>query len=696
MPKYFSWKKIMTGALAFTIITGSAVPVLTSNPTIAEAATTGITPFVDVPAGLYAEKHIYRLSLQNIVKGYVNKTTGVYTFQYNNTISQQEAVIMAIRFAGLDSKRNTTDMIFFDEKFIVKEDYKSYIELAFQEGILDRELEYKLAAADTTTQWGVKAASREWVTKLIIKAIGAESKAKELANTATAFTDNSKIDSSYLGYVNAAVDLGLIKGLTATTFGPTAPINRASFATILSRAQKDYPIEVEGQHYGILTGITDKSITVYENNKETTYNTDATTGYYETDSDYAIDRSNLIQYGKVAVLVVDGVAKFIESQGKDKYVESFTAPIGRVNTADKVIYIWVDNKPVAISYNDDVKFLNAAGETITVATLKENDTVTILRDTFRENATPISITLTGSESKSTTISGTFYNSDSKSITVKTDNGLVSKFLSEKVAVSIPFVTNATLADLISNADVVTITMNEKDEVTRLVVSERNMKTMYAPTIINFDASKKLITVLNSEGNTAEALFLQDGTRYMMDGVLVEYKHIQSIIDSWENIVIRYADQNGKKVVVYYDLVSEYEGELVELNDTDKLVTFKLPDGTKIKMDYTDAGIESLTDTKTNFLNMKVGTKLTFELSSSESKVISFNLHETQQLTVQAITQLTKEVKFKDSKNNTYSVLFEEASFEFADGSAATIKDLAVGKTVNVTFAGSSIKTVTIQ
>ncbi|HIW33408.1 MAG TPA: S-layer homology domain-containing protein [Candidatus Paenibacillus intestinavium] len=704
MPKHISWKKIMSGAIAFTLIAGSAVPVLTANPIAVEAATTtaaGITPFVDIPAGLYAEKHIYRLSLQQIVKGYQDKKTGTFTFQYNNTISQEEAVIMAIRFAGLVNELNTTDMIIFDEKFVVKEDYKPYIALAFEKGLLDRELEYELAAADTVNKWGSKAASREWVTKLVIKALGSQQKADELANRATAFTDNNKIDSKYIGYVNAAVELGLIKGLTATTFGPASPINRASFATILSRAQKDFPLEVEGQHYGILTAITDKSITIYENDVETTYATDATTGYYETDNDFAIDRKDLTQYGEVAVFVSGGNAKFIEAQGKETYVKSETFTVGRVNTADKTIYVWVDNKPAEIKYNDNVKILNAKGEAIAVTAIKENDSITVLRDTFRENSvpntiTPISITLNESAREASTVTGILDNSNSKSITINTGKGLVSKFLATKVAVTIPSVNNASITDLIKEVDQVTITMNDKDEVISIVVTERNLKTMHSPSIVYFDDEKQLIMVTDTNGDNAQAIYLTANTRYTMDGVTVDYKTVNSIVDSWSNIVLRYAEQNSKKVVIQYDLVSKYEGEIVLLNEADKMVTFSLADGSIVKMDYTGASIDSLTNTSTNFSNIKVGTKLTLGLSTSELKVTSFDLHETIQLTVQSVTQSIKEIKFKDSKNNTYFALFDEVKVVKADGSAATFNEIVTGKTVSVMFAGNQISTITIQ
>lgn len=691
-----TWKKLMTGAIAFTLVTGSAVPVLTANSSIAVAATAGITPFVDVPAGLYAEKHIYRLSLQQIVKGYENKETGTFTFQYNNTISQQEAVIMAIRFAGLESKLNTTDVIVFDENFDVKSDYKPYVELAFEEGLLDRELEYQLAAADTTTEWGTKAASREWVTKLVIKALGAESKAQEMASIATSFADNSNIDSKYLGYVNAAVDLGLIKGLTATTFGPTSPINRASFTTILSRAQKDFPLEVSGQHYGIVTAIGEDSVTLYENGKETTYSTDASTGYYETDNDFAIDRSKLVLYGEAALFAINGTAKFVEAQGNEIFVETINTEVGRVNTTDKTIYVWIDNKPVEIKYDDTVKFVDSSGKTISVSDLKEKDQISILRGTFSESQLPISITLVTSANQSSTYTGKLYSVDSRTITISTDKGYVTKSLAKGYTISIPSIGNAAIKDLVADVDSVTLSANSNDEITSIVVSERNMKTMLQPSIVNFDESKKLITVLNNDGNKAEALFLSDGTRYLMDGKLVTYDVVKSILPSWQNVIVRYSDQGEKNTVIYYDLVSEYTGEVVSINTADREVSFKVEDGSILKMDYFNANVQSLTETSKSYSAVKPGVTMTFALSANENEISTFLLHEKKTLTVSSVSATVKEIGFKDDKNNSYSVLIEEADVKLANGNAATIEDIKSGFKAEVTFAGGFIKEVKLQ
>lgn len=697
-----TWKKIMTGALAFTLVSGVALPVLSNQTPIVQAAETtaaaGITPFTDVPAGLYAEKHIYRLSLQQIVRGYENKTTGEFTFKYNNTISQEEAVIMALRFAGLESKVDSGQLVFFQEDFYVKEDYKPYIELAFEEGLLNREQEYAIAAADPETKWGSKSATREWVTKLVINAIGAQQKAQELGSVQSAFEDKAEIDNKYLGYVNAAVELGLVKGVTDKKFAPKSPINRASFATILSRAQKDYPIAASGQHYGVVTAMTDSSITVYENGAEATYSIDKSTGFYSSDSDFAVEKARFKLYTDVALIEVNGQAKFIETLSSTPYVKETVAPIGKVNTADKIIYIWVNDNPMPIPYDDTVNIQDSTGKKLTIADLKEDSNIKVVRDTFRTTPKVISIeVITEGAQATTTIAGTYvsFASSNNMITIKTDKGLVSKYTIKTPTINIPYVKNARLENLIANADVVTLTMNAKDEVIDISVAQSDFKAMYLPTIVNYDSVKGLITVMDATGLKAEALFLGDSTRYLMDGMLVDRKVIGSDPVKWKGLLLRYVETNGKKQVVYFDMLSEVEVLVKSMNYFDEIVDLQLPDGTIAPLSYKGATVESLTKPDAHFLDVKEGTSLTVDLSSKDGSVTKFRLYEVQSMTISSISTQTREVTFK-LDNKTYSVLYDEAQFVDASGKQIAFSELKVNKNMIVGFSGNRIVRAILQ
>lgn len=694
-----TWKKIMTGALAFTLVSGVALPVLTKQTPIVQAAeATGITPFKDVPAGLYAEKHIYRLSLQQIVKGYENKATGEFTFKYNNTISQEEAVIMAIRFAGLESEVNKNQLIVFQDGFYVKEDYKPYIELAFEKGLLNREEEYAAAAAKPEEKWGAKPASREWVTKLIINTIGEEDKAQQLATAQSAFEDKAEIDSSYLGYVNAAVELGLIKGYTETKFAPKSPINRASFATILSRAQKDFPIEAAGQHYGIVTALTANSITVYEDGVEKTYSIDASTGFYSSDSDFAVEKSRIELYTEVAVIELNDQAKFIETQGSTRYIEETTAPVGRINTNEKIIYIWVNDNPVAVPYDDSIIVRDSAGNQLAITNLREDSRIKIIRDTFRATPKVISIELiTEGEQATSTVTGTYvsYITSNNMITIKTDSGLVSKYLSKAPTVTIPYVKHATLDQLIANADKVVLTMNGKDEVIDISVPSVDLKTLYLPSIVSYDPAKQLVTVLDASGLKAEALFLTDATRYMINGVLVNRNHLSMNPLEWKGLTLRYVEADGKKNIVYFDMMSEVDGLVTDVNYFDEIVELQLADGTLTQLNYKGATFESLTKSNLTPLDLKKGVNVTADLSSKDGSVVNFRFYETHQATISAISTATKQVTFK-LDNKTYSVLYDEAQFVDASGKTIAFTELKTNKTMIVGFSGNRIVRAIMQ
>src|SRR5690606_16978268 len=106
------------------------------------------------------------------------------------------------------------------------------------------------------------------------------------------------------------------------------------------------------QHYGIITELTDNTITIYEDGIETKYNIDASTALYFTGNDQIIMKDQLILYGQVSLIAQNGTAKFIEMLGNEQYVEELTAPLGIVNETAKIIYVYIDNTPEAIPYND--------------------------------------------------------------------------------------------------------------------------------------------------------------------------------------------------------------------------------------------------------------------------------------------------------------------------------------------------------
>ena len=250
MPLNTKWTRILSSFVIFSLLASLSVWDHTAS------ASTTATVFSDVPAGHWAEKHIAKLALQGIVKG----NNGL--FKPNDNITQQEAVTLAIRFIGKENEVNSTEAV-FPASFKVGNYFKPYIVLAFKEGLLDLNTEFELAETNTATTWGEQKASREWITKLIIKAIGQQKLSDELASSTIAFKDGANVGTGYMGYVNAAVQLQLVKGVTADKFDPKGFATRAALATIFSRAESQYPVTYTGQMNAVLSSVNNSAIKVY-------------------------------------------------------------------------------------------------------------------------------------------------------------------------------------------------------------------------------------------------------------------------------------------------------------------------------------------------------------------------------------------------------------------------------------------------
>ncbi|MBR2568383.1 MAG: S-layer homology domain-containing protein, partial [Paenibacillus sp.] len=219
----------VTSALLAMTMTVSAVPAVLAAPAehaevTASAAEGTYSPvFSDVKLGHWAEKHIHKLAALGILKGNNGK------FRPADDITQQEAIALAIRYMGLENELNESGNAALPEDFKVGNYFKSYTVLAFQKGLLNSEEELK--NLDPKKPWGDQKASREWITKILVRAVGKESDAKQVMTMPTSFADNSKISSSNLGYVNVAVELGLTTGADKNRFDPQGKVTRAQIAT---------------------------------------------------------------------------------------------------------------------------------------------------------------------------------------------------------------------------------------------------------------------------------------------------------------------------------------------------------------------------------------------------------------------------------------------------------------------------------
>lgn len=204
--------------------------------------------FNDIKEAEWAASYIAKMKAKNVFQGFQDGT-----FRPNNQITRVEAIVTAVRLLGLENeakaKSPDTKLHFKDSQRIDKEFpwAKGYIIVALENGLFD--------ASEDMIQPD-KPASRVWVAGLLVKSLGLQSEALLKMTQIPNFTDANQIPAGSIGYINVAVEKGIVSGYPDGTFKPSKNVTRAEMAAMLDRTD-DGLLENAGavKVNGIITNI---------------------------------------------------------------------------------------------------------------------------------------------------------------------------------------------------------------------------------------------------------------------------------------------------------------------------------------------------------------------------------------------------------------------------------------------------------
>ncbi|MDR0270682.1 S-layer homology domain-containing protein [Paenibacillus sp.] len=407
---------VIVGMMAFG--PGAAVFADTAvNTTSQSVVANGL--FSDVKSGYWAEKHIYKLASQGILLG----NNGL--FRPNDSVTQQEAVTMAIRFAGLEDRINKDVAVALPPNMQVNNYYKPYAALAIQENLLDKTSEN--VAVKAKENWGERKASREWITEVLVRALGKESDAAALASKATTFADNSKISAGKRGFVNEALELGLTNGLEGNRFDPQGTVTRAQLATFFSRAESFTNVSYNNTVVGIVTGLSSNKLDLYVDGSIRPYTLDNSTMYFTSDSENKINFADLKPYTKVMIIGNPTKAAYVEVTDSKVQLESEDGTFQKLSPGN-ILWLETNNTFKQISYDAGTAFLDQNGSKIEPSTLVVGSKIQIQQETFTSDKKPVIIQVkSGVINKNGT--GTLQNLDvtAKALVIKTSSGDVESY-----------------------------------------------------------------------------------------------------------------------------------------------------------------------------------------------------------------------------------------------------------------------------
>lgn len=184
--------------------------------------------FNDIDEAQWASKHVMKMKAENIINGYEDGS-----FKPNKPVTRAEAVVLTLKAAGL---QNEIDSVVVDSTVLTFKDAKNIpawaqkaVALAVKKGFLENDPKVNFQPN--------KAASREWVVKLVAKSLGLQP-----VNINLPFSDADKISADTVGYVAAVVYKQLVSGFPDGSFQPNKPVTRAEFAVMLGLTTEEMPI----------------------------------------------------------------------------------------------------------------------------------------------------------------------------------------------------------------------------------------------------------------------------------------------------------------------------------------------------------------------------------------------------------------------------------------------------------------------
>ncbi|TDF99392.1 S-layer homology domain-containing protein [Paenibacillus piri] len=650
----------------------------TAPPGTASTSINTVSKFSDVSLQHWAIKHITKLAALGIIEGYEKNE-----YRPENPVSQQEVIVMAIRMMGLENEalKNKAETIL---PVTVDSFFKPYIAYAFEKNLIDIKEETDSAGASSKTAWGARPATREWVAKLVIRAINKQGLAQEKATTTTIFKDEKDMSGWAVGYVNAAVALNIVNGVDDNNFQPKGSVTRAQMATFLSRADKELTTRSDKVMIGYVMGLSNNKLTVQNDRGQSNeYTINSDTVIYNAKDDTRIPSSTLKETYEVYVVQSKGAAAYIELTSDQEKMEV---------TEGTLDQLFLDQMAISIMQSSGVKLKELApnvtatdkeGRGLSLGSIPKGSIIQLKRNQLIPNS-KISQIVVQQVPVSKTAEGKLVSiqKDQNTITfLEKTSGQNETFpLASVVPVKLP---DGTGADLNSLRVGDTLTYEVKtNQITGITVNKQSDVVTTVQGTLDFIKEDKKSLTINVAGKSLKAYFIAENAIVSIEGlanaglfdiVVGDEVSLELVNDKIVkiNVTNRSIKDMAFATLVNFDNDTKVLTGTYENGD---LFAYKLTDSTAIK----DGNrTYALADFATNFHK---GDKI--DLRVTKDKVITIKLTEQLEGTLTQVNTTTLEVSLRTQSGQIITFKVPDNLWvSFWSNANGTLKDLKVGDAV---------------
>ncbi|GLI07195.1 hypothetical protein YDYSG_32250 [Paenibacillus tyrfis] len=685
-------RRLAAAVLALSLAFGSPVfaAAAETKSNISTGSSVNSQRFTDVGDQHWAIKHVTKLASLGVIEGYEK---GEY--RPENSVSQQEVIVMALRFMGLESEvaksKAGTALPFAVDNF-----FKPYVAYAIDHGLINIQ-EETADGSNAKTAWGAKEASREWVAKLVIRAIGKQELANQQAQSSSSFTDSKNFSSWASGYINAAVSLKIVQGFEDNSFKPKDKVTRAQMATFLSRADKEATSRSSRVVSGYVMEVTDRKISILNAKGETTeYTLSSDTALYSGKDDSRISLSNIKLTNEVYLVQNQGAALYIELTNDQQKMETYEGTLAEIFTDRMMASIQRNGKNELYDLFPTVTVMDKDGRGLSLSSLTPGSIVELKKNTLLKESkisqivlkqTPVSKT-----SEGTVLS---LNKDSNQVTfLEQGTGQNESFtLTARTVVKLQDGTTTDLSKLrVGDAVSYEVKANELQVVS--VKKPADFSQSVEGTMASLSSDKRILTI-NKAGGSLGAYHIADNAIITIDGLtnpslfdIESGDQLKMDLVNDKIVKISVTSRSVKQFVYATILSYDANSKVVTIStESDGVGAYRLTDNTTIR--FMGGPVQ-----QSNFQSTFIGNgndKKRVDLKVSKDKIVQIESTMNVEGTIAQIntSNITNDLTIRTAggQNLTFKVNYG-APVEMFNKTNGTITDLKVGDAIRLTLTGN--------
>ncbi|WP_245669661.1 S-layer homology domain-containing protein [Desulfuribacillus alkaliarsenatis] len=536
---------------------------------IVQAQSAQYSPFHDVPTNHWALPHIIKSELRGVVTGYGN---GI--FKPDQTVTQLEAIVMAVRAMGLENETHNTNQFADTSNYDLPTTWnaRGFVSVAIKHSLIDEQTFRPSAGA-----------SRAWTAQLLIRMLKMENELNMIASTP--FEDDNYIPVWAKPYVALAVDKNIISGIPNLSgsydYRPNDAVTRAQLSTLISRSDR-YMNDVSGQlPIGIVKKIEGNTLTILkpDNTTESDARVTNTTAIYDQSYSY-------ISQNKITV--EDAIRYQLSSSGNLRYIELIDKNyydnlpvIEKVNRLQGTLVQLYQEQRLMIVEQEDGRLYT--GTYATDAEIEDLEQGRSISDSNLHIGDELELILGDNDivgikviksSQEAVLSGVIFAIDIERgiLTLENNNRYTSYTFDDSVSVEYNNIRFATVRDL-RKGDEIQI-QTEDNKISKITLITPYQSNEYQGTIVTISVRDEVITIITAESDPV-AYRTNSQTEYKINNVnnpkLSDLEIGDHVIFTVDGRVIK------KLEVINRNLQDEIRGKLLNINKDLKMITIETLD-----------------------------------------------------------------------------------------------------------------------